>query len=661
VPAKFSPDLKYKFSDKKSFTISFSDFKTLYNNEWINDTVIDFFIQYEIDSAIKEGLFNESEIFAFNSFFFTKLMTRAVKSEKPNYYENIKRWLTKVDVMKIPYLIIPINEQSHWYCCIIRGLPELLKYVKSLQSQHQLEQGQEQGTATDQNNDTNNLSGIESNPELVTSGSDFVNAKKTADVFVFDSLAHKHSNISTPLKTFIIDYCKDAYGVEIEKTLIRVQHARVPIQNNFNDCGIHVIYNVRKWLHHTTEIEKMWKGTYLKQTARELFNAEERNGTRKQLIEILLELHKNQEITPSKLVLESNAEEDEDDDIEVIEFNVQDNPFVEKTDTPTKESFPEQPESTEEKGDNREKEEEQNENEKTERQRDEDEDNQEDQEDQENQENQKNQEDQENQEQNHRLNSVADKTSHNYTPERSFADNFMGIHGKSDTEITPTKISYSTLDPRAKESTRFVNYCLERKFSLVPVSSETVADLNSIFDKRNIIPSSKQLEIVSKYIDEDNSKKSKGEIYLVKRNLLNELEKLSSIKQTRPRDEVLNIKHTSDISDFMDSEEINESVNGVSNLQIGSTRESLRNIFDSDCEDKVENHPFFNTQDVSTSSENEFKFELPNVYKSPVQQPNGPENKISPQPSSSNTSISSPKNIHSSTPTSCSSKRRRVI
>lgn len=73
-------------------TISYNDFKTLYNNGWINDSVIDFFIEYEIDEAVKNvPTLARSDVFAFSSFFFTKLVSKPAGQANTDYYENIKR------------------------------------------------------------------------------------------------------------------------------------------------------------------------------------------------------------------------------------------------------------------------------------------------------------------------------------------------------------------------------------------------------------------------------------------------------------------------------------------------------------------------------------------------------------------------------------------
>lgn len=285
TPAKFTPPLSYKFHDNKVFTVTQNDFKTLYNNDWINDTVIDFFIKYDIEKAVyNHHKFAGNDIYAFNSFFFTKL----ISSEE--YYANVKRWLNKIDLMLFPYIIIPINENLHWYGCIIRGLPELLERKKN-------EVNDEEETPSNNSQDILEVA----NPQ----------GRKRAEIFIFDSLSQRHNNIHIPLKLFIMDYCMDKHNIAIRKDEIRIQHARVPRQNNFNDCGIHVIYNIRKWLGHSAEIEKVWRN-YQRAAYRSYFVAEERNKMRRELIDLLLKLHEEQ-------VHVDHGTHESDDEIEVIE------------------------------------------------------------------------------------------------------------------------------------------------------------------------------------------------------------------------------------------------------------------------------------------------------------------------------------------------------
>ena len=313
---KFDGDLKYKFTDNTTFTLTFSDFRTLYNNEWINDSLIDFFIKYEIEKVVHDRkLFSSSDIFAFNSFFFTRLVHGEDKGVPVDYYGNVKRWLNKVDIMKYPNIVIPVNENSHWYCCIIKGLPTLLDSL--------LQRKSEEEAFQDRKLHNEKIYGFSNGKECDSSqvNMGISHTRRTyAEVFIFDSLRQKHNNIYFPLKKFIMDYCNDKYGVNVERNDIKIFPAKVPKQSNFNDCGIHVIYNVRKWLNDSYECEKIWRSPNLKNVAK-TFAAEERNNMRQELRSTLLELKTIQKSHQEKpLPLPSSKDDQSEDEIEVIEF-----------------------------------------------------------------------------------------------------------------------------------------------------------------------------------------------------------------------------------------------------------------------------------------------------------------------------------------------------
>lgn len=291
-PAAFDPPLRHTLSNGKKFIIAYNDFKTLYNNDWINDTLIDFFIAFEMDHAVHSlQLARESDIHAFNSFFFTKLVSKADDQETPDCYGNIKRWLLKIDLMTYDSVIIPINEHLHWYCCVIKGLPELLK--RAFQERD--------------------------NPSELDYMEEKERKRPVAEFFFIDSLRQKHSNIVAPLVAMLKGYCKEKHGVDIDAALIRSYHARVPRQRNFNDCGIHVIYNIRKWLSEPATCETVWRRYNKGQRA--YFSGVERNGMRKRCIEILLELHEKQPSDDSPKELPDKEGNHSDDEIELISYH----------------------------------------------------------------------------------------------------------------------------------------------------------------------------------------------------------------------------------------------------------------------------------------------------------------------------------------------------
>lgn len=335
-PAPFDPPLKHQIGPSQTFVISYSDFKTLYNNSWINDSLIDFFIAYEIDRAEKTRA--ETPIHALNSFFFTKLIQRppTAPDTEPDYYGNIKRWLSKLDLAAFPYIVMPINENLHWYCCIIKGLPSLLQFAqerKAIETDYkakneanesfkgdsplsELETGSPDVSGTDISAPQPS-SALDKDPSGATKPTPR-QKKSKVEIFVFDSLNQKHYNIHYPLRKFIMDYVKDKYDLEVRKDEIRVQSARVPKQTNFNDCGIHVIYNVRRWLSDPGECERVWR-SHSKYALRTFFLPQERNRMRVDFISLLLELHEQQQKDPKSSSEEVHSDHS-DGDIEVIEY-----------------------------------------------------------------------------------------------------------------------------------------------------------------------------------------------------------------------------------------------------------------------------------------------------------------------------------------------------
>lgn len=295
----FEPELRYKYDDGTEIVVNESDFRTLHRNNWVDDVIIDFGLKYIVQEGVKKGLVKRSEIHSFNSFFFTKLISGSSSRGTPDYYNNIKRWLAKIDLMKLNYLIIPVNTSLHWYCCIVRNLPALLELAQRRKSD---------------DNEPIDIEDLElENP---TNG-----PNQYAEIFVLDSLGSKRYNVSVPIKSFIIDYCKEKHNVEINRDQIRFQSAKIPRQNNFNDCGVHVLYNIRKWLNNISECESFFK-KHLQTQARVIFPAEERRNERKYWFNLLLELHRAQndpheDVTRADTV--AKEEEEEDDDIEIVQ------------------------------------------------------------------------------------------------------------------------------------------------------------------------------------------------------------------------------------------------------------------------------------------------------------------------------------------------------
>lgn len=347
APADFSPLLQHKFTDGKVFTITQSDLKTLYNNDWINDNIMDFFINFEIENAVKKLLFTPDQIYAFNSFFFSKLVSKNGYQQSPDqeeisnidandldkdskespidYYGNIKRWISRIDLFSYPYIIIPINENSHWYCCLIKRMPQMLEFARK--RKNHLQKKLESLGLGDKASDPHFL--METLEEAISQKDDYINSfeaeKKESKIiiYVFDSLSQKHNNIHAPIKSFIIGACLDKFDIPLVRSDLSFRSAKVPKQRNFNDCGIHVLYNVRKWLSDCDECFRVWNSPR-SNDYRTFFVAQERNPLRREFIDILLSLHRKVygEGSNKNTELDSSFKKNDisdDDEVELLE------------------------------------------------------------------------------------------------------------------------------------------------------------------------------------------------------------------------------------------------------------------------------------------------------------------------------------------------------
>lgn len=293
---RFYPDLNFKFEDKRNFTITNSDFKCLYNNLWINDTLIDFFLKLSVETSTKLNDWDSHKVLLLNSFFFTKLVTGE------NNYENVKSWFKDDSLFRHKYVIIPVNQDFHWYCIIIYNLDLVYE-------------------------------------DLQSEVKEVTNGENRIEIYVLDSLSQTHRSVRQPLVNFLTDYAKERYNLTLEKDDFRMYASPIPRQQNFNDCGIHVIYNINIFLNKMDEFQEIWKIPRKKyRNNRKLFLIEDRQNMRLKLREKLIQLLRDQEkrsgnenydkigkmtnkdFKADKLI-DSHKEEDDDSDFEIIEDN----------------------------------------------------------------------------------------------------------------------------------------------------------------------------------------------------------------------------------------------------------------------------------------------------------------------------------------------------
>ncbi|GAV54181.1 hypothetical protein ZYGR_0AK06830 [Zygosaccharomyces rouxii] len=310
TPEIFKPKLRHKFEDGSNYTITNQDFRCLYNHDWINDSILDFFTKYYVETSIERGIVKRDEVHIMSSFFYTKLV-----SDPGDYYGNVKKWVTNCDLFKKKYVVVPINNNYHWFGCIITNLNVLYNHFKGLDMVSHFLQA---------NDGNKSESGKAEDDEISVS-------TPIVTILTFDSLRQTHTREIDPIKEFLMAYARDKYSMEIDKTLIKMKTCMVPQQPNMSDCGVHVILNTKKFFEDPKATMDMWRMTKTrnKQSTKvinEFFDRASRSGARKDLRNVLWDLQKKQ----IELMKERNEyipeedsglkNEDEDDgDIEIIE------------------------------------------------------------------------------------------------------------------------------------------------------------------------------------------------------------------------------------------------------------------------------------------------------------------------------------------------------
>ena len=97
-------------------------------DQYLNDIIIDFYLNYlKLDKLSDE---QRSKTHIFSSFFYNRLtkVTARQRIEKDRdvkltpsqkRHERVKNWTKNVNIFDKDFVIIPINEQSHWFLAII--------------------------------------------------------------------------------------------------------------------------------------------------------------------------------------------------------------------------------------------------------------------------------------------------------------------------------------------------------------------------------------------------------------------------------------------------------------------------------------------------------------------------------------------------------------
>lgn len=117
--------LIYPPKGKGGIPINTKDFVCLGIDQYLNDVIIDFYLKYLHNEVLTEAQRSKTHIFGtffYNTLTNTKLLgqTNDVKlTAAQKRHERVKNWTKHVNIFEKDFIIVPINQQSHWFLAII--------------------------------------------------------------------------------------------------------------------------------------------------------------------------------------------------------------------------------------------------------------------------------------------------------------------------------------------------------------------------------------------------------------------------------------------------------------------------------------------------------------------------------------------------------------
>lgn len=102
-------------------TITRKDLQTLSHLNWLNDEVINFYMNLLVERSKQPDL---PSAYTFNTFFFPKLRSSG--------YSAVRRWTKKVDIFSVDLILVPVHLGVHWCLSVVDFRNKSITYFDSM-------------------------------------------------------------------------------------------------------------------------------------------------------------------------------------------------------------------------------------------------------------------------------------------------------------------------------------------------------------------------------------------------------------------------------------------------------------------------------------------------------------------------------------------------
>ncbi|PQE06987.1 ulp1 protease family protein [Rutstroemia sp. NJR-2017a BBW] len=235
----------YPATGKKTATVDKQDIERLDEGEFLNDNLIMFYLYW----LEQHNSHLASRVYVHNTFFYASL-TNTAKGNRGINYEAVQRWTAKVDLPSYDYIIVPVNEHTHWYVAIICNASRLLEPEAKLPAEV-IEVESRNGTDISEVSPATNSRPHSSGGDLktpVTKGRRKVSHPprvydpKEPRIITFDSLGMAHSATCRNLRDYIVREIDTRTGVSVTPPKFLGMTAKnIATQNNYCDCGVFLL------------------------------------------------------------------------------------------------------------------------------------------------------------------------------------------------------------------------------------------------------------------------------------------------------------------------------------------------------------------------------------------------------------------------------------
>ncbi|XP_005090611.1 uncharacterized protein LOC101864041 isoform X2 [Aplysia californica] len=263
--------LQYPFPPARGIPITTEDLYCLTEGEFLNDVIIDFYLQYLYEEILNEE--NRKRTHIFSSFFYKRLTQRdrlfgkteedAKKSLPERRHARVKKWTKTVDLFSKDFIIVPINEHSHWYLAVIcfPGLanPEVVPFIPSTvhgedTEDDNTETGGSEDTPAEETNPEplpKTILGKQLDPQkcIDNEESKYNLGQKQPCILMFDSLLGPSR---APNVRMLRDYLQCEWNAKKSEQrniakILRGSTPKVPQQSNYSDCGVFLLQYVESF------------------------------------------------------------------------------------------------------------------------------------------------------------------------------------------------------------------------------------------------------------------------------------------------------------------------------------------------------------------------------------------------------------------------------